>query len=110
MALDLERYYEVELPNRQALRVAVEMGIQQVLDLISTVMFDQHWAWPYFVGEEAPTEEPKAFSQSTTSMIAAAIQGAHDRARQRAAHGYRWHKSSQLPKLTNTEFIRRLSD
>ncbi|MER9020726.1 ATP-binding protein [Mesorhizobium sp. M0898] len=32
-------------------------------------------------------------------MIAAAMQGAHGRPRQRAAHGYHWHASSKLPEL-----------
>jgi len=99
MALDLERYYEEELPNRQSLRDAVENGIGDILNLIETVDFSEDLAWRYFVGEEVADDPQKDFSQSTTSMIAAAIQGAHGKVQRRAAHGYRWHRSSMLPPL-----------
>lgn len=41
-------------------------------------------------------------------MIAAAIRGAYDTPRARAAHGYHWHPSSQLPPLRSTEMKKRL--
>lgn len=110
MALDLEKYYETDLPEREALQEAVNTGITQLLHLFETVEFSSSSkgsGWRYFVGEDPQSGSP-AFSQSTTSMIAAAIEGAHGAPRMRSAHGYHWHPSSRLSPKVTPELQRRV--
>ena len=89
---DLQGYFDNELPQMESLAQQVDQDISRTLQLFANLKPTDEAAaahgWPYSVASDLDLSEPPHLSQSTASMIVAALVAALFPPTPRYAHGY----------------------